>query len=306
MNRRHFLGQVVLGSAAVSSLISRESSAEQTAGTLRVKFVGMMGYITRTDRSMLVALPGHDPMGHFPHVPFLIARTGSSIAGALGLTPMPGVVAGAFDDTLADLHASAFVFRCLEGCDVEIGASGEVINRATFLAQMNRIAPGKRLRNDLRRWSDATVSLRGGTLENSSAHPDAGKVWSFGSHRQQLTDATLYRAEDTTVRLNVGSQVLSYRPAPGENAELWIVSSAGPRADIADPRRLVHGTILFQYFANAEPVIATCDEAEGRITLATELPCAPSSAGLRSNATSRTAPPFIDMCYGGEWCDPCI
>jgi hypothetical protein len=308
VNRRRFLGQVVLGSAAIASSAARAGAAEQqVAGALNVKFVGMMGYITRSDRSILVAMPGAHPMGHYAHVPFLMARSGSAIANALGLAPMPGVVAGAFDDRLADAPDSGFVFRCLDGCDMEIEADGsEVTNRATQLAQMSRIATGKRLRNDLRRWSNATVTLRGGALENSAAHPDAGKIWSFGTHKQALTDATLFIASAATLRLAAGPDVMTYHAAAGELAQLWVISSAGPRTDVPDPKRLVHGEILFQFFANAEPVTATCEEAEGRLTMATELPCPTSAFASRSIRAVAAMPPHVDLCYGGGWCEPCV
>jgi hypothetical protein len=307
VNRRHFLGQVVLGSAAVSSFAPRLSGAEQSAGTLRIKFVGMMGYITRSDRSILVAAPGQHPMGHYPHVPFLMARTGSPIAQALGLTSMPTVVAGAFDDKLANEPAGAFVFRCLEGCDIEVdGGTTPVTHRATHLAKMYQIARGKRLRNDIRRWSNATVTLRGGQLDNSTAHPDAGKVWTFGTYQQPLTDATLYTTTGATVRFSTGAIVQSYQPAPGEVAELWVVSSAGPRTDIADPKRLVHFEVLFNYFADAEPIVPTCDQAEGRIALATDLPCATGAIASRVIRATPAMPPHFDLCGGGDWCGDCV
>jgi hypothetical protein len=305
VDRRHFLGQVVLGTAIAPSLSSLPTANAQTNGVLQIKFVGMMGYITRTDRSMLIAMPGHHPMGHYGHVPFLMARTGTPIANALGMTPMPAVVPGAFDDRLANEPAGAFVFRCLEGCDIDVEGGGAVDHRATQLAQMLQIAKGKRLRNDIRRWSNATVTLRGGRLDNSAAHPDAGKVWSFGSHKQALTDATLYTSSNAAVRLASGASVSVYRPAAGETSHLWVVSSAGPRMDLIDPKRLVHSEVLFQFFADAEPVVATCEEAEGRITMATELPCTTESASAVTRVT-RSMPPYVDMCPGGGWCDDCI
>ena len=307
MNRRHFLGQFVLGSAAVSTLGHSTLAARAAAGGLTINFVGMMGYVSRNDGSMLVAMPGHHPSGHYGHVPFLMARSGTAVASALGLTAMPGVHPGAFDQRLADAPAGSFVFRCLEGCDIEIetGTGAAVENRATQLAQMYAIANGKRLRNDLRRWSNATVTLRGGRLDNSAAHPDAGKVWSFGSHQQQLTDATLFNASSAIVRLAVGTSVFTYATDAQGAGELWVVSSAGPRSDVPDPKRLEHGALLFAYFADADPVVATCEQAEGRLTIATDLPCAATSASARGGA-ARIAPPYVELCYGGGWCDPCI
>jgi hypothetical protein len=220
---------------------------------------------------------------------------------------MPGVVAGAFDDRLANEPAGAFVFRCLDGCDIDVdgGISG-VDNQATQLAQMHRIARGKRLRNDLRRWSTATVTLRGGRLENSAAHPDAGKIWSFGDYQQPLTDATMYLAAGAAIRLAAGTNVSSYAATSGDTADLWVVSSVGPRADIPDPKRLEHGSVLFQYFADAEPIAPTCAEAEGRLTLASELPCGSAPIASRVGGVARTAPPHVDLCPGGGWCDDCV
>lgn len=300
MDRRKFLGQVLLGSAAITAASGR-LQAQAPAGGLVLHGVGMMGYVTRSDGSMLVAMPGPHSMGHHPHTPFLMASAGSPVAVALGLTAMPGVVAGAFDARLANAAADAFVFRCLEGSELEVTTGAvRVDNQANQLAQMPSIAPGRRLRQDLRRWASANVLLHGGRLDNAAAHPDAGKVWSFGAYQQRLTDATCYTAASATLRLSSGRDVRTFQADAGSGAEVWVVSAAGPRTEPADPRRLTHGAALFQFFAEGEPIVATCDDATGRITVPTEMPCASgvASAGVRAAAT---APPFADLCYGGEW-----
>ena len=46
-------------------------------------------------------------------------------------------------------------------------------NEADEMAQLNRIAPGKRVRGNIEKWASSTVSLRGGRIENSAGHPDA-------------------------------------------------------------------------------------------------------------------------------------
>ncbi len=307
MDRRHFLGQVVLGAAAVSLHSRAALIARQKSQGLAVKFVGMMGYVTRSDRSLMVAMPGSHAVGHYSHVPFLMAKSGSAIAAALGMTPMPGVAAAAFDMTLADTATGAFVFRCLDGCDLDlISANGEVAveNRATQIAQMQAIAPGKRLRSNLRRWSRSTVIVQGGTLNNSAAHPDAGKIWSFGQYKQALTDATLYHSAAAEIRLTVGSKVLSFNPGTRESSKLWVISAAGPTTAPPNPKRLEHGRVLFDYFEDASPIVPTCEQAEGRITMATDLPCAGAIASTR-NAAAPVAPPYTEICPGGGWCDPC-
>jgi hypothetical protein len=184
--------------------------------------------------------------------------------------------------------------------EISTGRADAVGNRATHLAQMYTITKGRRLRNDIQRWSQSTVTLRGGHLDNSAAHPDAGKIWSFGSHQQRLTDATLFTAPEATLRLTAGSRVATYEAA---GDELWVVSSAGPQTTAGDPRRLEHGVILFSYLADAEPVTATCEQAEGRITLASELPCASAALASRVGGVSKIAPPYAELCYGGGWCD---
>lgn len=302
MNRRHFLGQVVLGSAAVAAL-GRDTRAIQIAsGGLTINFVGLMFYLTRTDRSVLVALPGTHPMGHYDHVTFMMARAGTPAAAALGMTPMSTVVPGAFDMRLANELSGAFVFRCLEGIDLEVEPADGVAavdHRADQIAQLDVIAPGKRVRGDLQRWSRATVALRGGRLDNAAAHPDAGKVWSFGSHRQRLTDATRYYNPAATLRLASGREVSALTADAARPAEIWIVSAAGPRTDAPNPRRLEHASLLFEFLSGATPVIATCDEAEGRITFPTELPCQSMMvAGLRAGFVSAD-PPHSELCPGG-------
>jgi hypothetical protein len=301
VKRRHFVGQVMLGSAVASFV--RTPLAAPAAGGLRIKFIGMMGYVTRSDRSLLVAMPGEPRMGQYSHVPFLMARAGSAIARTLGFVSMPGVVAGAFDMELVDDQSDAFVFRCLDGADVEIASfdrKAAVDNRASQLAQMQQIAPGKRLRNNLRRWAQSTVTVQGGLLENSAAHPDAGKVWSFGSYKQQLTDATVYTNPSASVSLSLGTQISTFNASDSGPAELWVVSSAGPRTDVPNPKRLEHGHLLFEYFANAQAITPTCEDAEGRIGLATDLPCSSGSASIRGLAAA-AAPPYTDLCPGGAW-----
>jgi hypothetical protein len=263
-----------------------------------------MLYVTRSDGSVMVALPGGHSLGHYGHVPFLMAPQSSAIADALEMSAQPGVVPGAFDARLADVPAGAFAFRCLEGLDVEIvgSTSAPVTHRATHLAQMNRVASGKRLRGDLRRWALGTVSLRGGQLDNAAAHPDAGKIWTFGDFSQPLTDATLYRAAAASIRVYSGARVQSFTADAADPGELWIVSAAGPRADVPNPKRLEHAGLLFEFFSGATVITPTCEEAEGRITLATELPCGATAVASAVGGYARTAPPFSELCPGGGGC----
>jgi hypothetical protein len=298
VNRRHFLGQVAFGSVILASHVRNPLTAAERSGGFTVRFVGMMGFVERTDRSLMVALPGHPRMGHYSHASFLMARRGSAIASALGLAPMPGVVAGAFDQELANNRPEDFVFRCLDHTDIEIGSrtgTMAVDNQATQLAHMDRIAPGKGLRGNLRQWSQATVSLQGGRLVDAAAHPDAGKVWTFGSYSQRLTDAVSYHSSDARIRLGSGAEVRTFSNER-DHAELWVVSAAAAGAEAADPRRLEHGALVFEYLSDATPVTAYCAEAVGR-AVATELPCTAPSVASLSGGVARAMPPFYELCF---------
>jgi hypothetical protein len=266
-----------------------------------------MYYMHRSDRSMLVALPGSHPMGHYEHVTFLMARAGNPAAAALGMQAMPGVVPGAFDARLVNEASGSFLFRCLEGVDLEIDThdrSVAVDYRADQLARLDLIAQGKRVRSDLRRWSRSTVAIRGGRLDNAAAHPDAGKLWTFGQYQQRLTDATQYRNAAATITLSSGPEVLSLSTADGQAAELWVVSAAGPRTDPPNPKRLEHANLLFEFLSGATSIVATCDQAEGRITVPTEMPCGSTTVASTVGGYTAAAPPYSELCPGGSGCCP--
>ena len=85
MNRRDFVSRVTLGGAAVACTGLAKTASAATTGRVNVRFLGMMTFVERTDRSFLVATPGQHALHHMTHVPFLMARKGSAVANALGL-----------------------------------------------------------------------------------------------------------------------------------------------------------------------------------------------------------------------------
>ena len=303
MNRRDFVSRVALGAAAACTALPRSSEAAAASGQLRVRFVGMMAFIERNDHSFLVATPGQLAAHHMTHIPFLMAKAGSPIATALGMTPAKGVIPAAFDTEFEGTNPAEYVYRNLSNTSIDVisGSTDAVANDASEMAQLQNIAPGKRVRGNVERWASTTVSLRGGRLENSSAHPDAHKLWSFGSYRQRLTDAVNFRNAAntaTTIRLTSGTDVRSYTVAAGETCDVSMISAATPDARVNDPMRLVHSEVVFEYLVDAKPVIAECGEATGREVPATELPFVnPSSAGVGMIATGREFPPMSDLCF---------
>jgi len=307
MDRRQFVGRVTLGAAAACVQFGTPSSASAAAGRINVRFIGMMGFVERADGSFLVATPGQHGMHHMTHVPFLMARAGSKAAKAFGMTPIAGVVPEAFDTELVGSNPADFVYRSLENTSLEIvsGARDAVHNNASEMAQMQRIAPGKRLRGNIEKWASATVSIRGGELKNSSAHPDAHKVWSFGSYRQRLTDAVNFTNDDsatTTIRLTSAAEAQNITATAGETLELWMISSATPDSRSANPTRLEHTELLFDYVVDAKPVIAECSEATGREVPETAVPfLTPTSASMGIVATGATVPPYNDFCFLAAW-----
>lgn len=300
MNRRAFVSRVTLGAAAACTTIARPSLAA-SPGKLNVRFIGMMGFIERADRSFLVATPGQHGTHHMVHVPFLMARANTPIAKALGMTPLKGVVPAAFDTQLDGTTPSDFVFRNLENTTIEVvsGDRDAVLNEASQMAELNKIAPGKRVRGNIEKWASTTVSLRGGRIENSAGHPDAGKTWRFGSYQQRLTDAVNYRSSGaTTLRLTSATDARTFTVGNDGSADLWMVSAAVPEARDANPNRLLHSELLFEYLVDAQPVFAECAEATGRVVPATELPYArPTSASANGATGGAMFPPLSEFCY---------
>lgn len=303
MNRRDFVSRVVLGGAAAACTnLATSAHAAPASSSFKMRFIGLMGFVERKDRSFLVATPGDDHH-HAIHVPFLMARRGSALANAFGMAPANGVVPAAFDTELVGTQPGDFVYRSLENTTVEVlsGATDRVENEATQMAHLHQIAPGKRLRGNLEKWASSTISLRGGKIENSSAHPDAGKVWAFGGHQQRLTDAVNYRnlpGAPTTIRLTSGTEVRNLTIEPSQPAELWMISSAAMDSRMNDPMALVHSEVLFNFLVDARPVLAKCADAVGREVPATTLPFVkPTTASMGLVAAAAAMPPYTDLCF---------
>ena len=302
MNRRDFVSRVVLGgTAAACTNFETPAFAAPAPGSFKFRFIGMMGFIERKDRSFLVATPGQTHH-HVVHIPFLMARKDSPFAKPLGMVAVPGVIPAAFDTELIGSRPSDFVYRSLANTSIDVvsGEADKVINEADQMAHLATIAPGKRLRGNVERWAPSTVSLRGGRLANSSAHPDAGKLWSFGSYQQLLTDAVNYHnlsGAMTTIRLTSGADVQAFTLDASQPAELWMISSAAITQRLNDPMMLVHSEMLFEFLVDAAPILATCPTATGREVPPTALPFPiPTSASNGIIAGEAAAPPLVDFC----------
>ena len=304
MNRRQFVSRVSLGAAAACTLAPSSLAAASSPGQVNVRFVGMMTFLERADRSFLVATPGHHAFHHMTHTPFLMARKSSAIAKAFGMVPVPGVIPAAFDTSLIDSNPGDFVFLNLDNTAVDIisGADTAVSNEAHEMALLNEIAPGKRVRGNIEKWAASTISLRGGRIEDSSGHPDAGKLWAFGNYKQRLTDAVNFNntaGAATTIRITSATDAQSFSVPAGESTELWVFSAAEPNGGIGEPTQLEHAEVLFDYLVDATPIVATCPEATGRKVPPTELPFVkPSSASMGIIASSTSmAPPLTEFCF---------
>ncbi len=301
MNRRDFVSRVALGGAAAACTnLGTAAHAAPAPGSFKFRFIGMMAFVERKDRSFLIATPGQSH--HHPtHVPFLMARKDSGLARQLEMVPVPGVVPYAFDNQLGQTNPADFVYRSLQNTSLEVisGATDRVVNEASQMAHLATIAPGKRVRGNLEKWAPATISLRGGRLENSAAHPDAGKTWSFGSHRQQLTDAVNYHTlpgTAATIRLTSGTDVQNLSVPAGEAGELWMISSAVMPERMHNPVMPLHSELMFEFLVDAKPVSGECADATGRDVPQTAVPFArPVSASAGIIASE--APPLTDLCW---------
>jgi hypothetical protein len=306
MNRRDFVSRVSLGGvAAACTGFGRPAHAASAANQVNIRFVGMMTFFERADRSFLVATPGQHALHHMTHTPFLMARAGSALAKAFDMKPARGVVPAAFDTALIGSNPSEFVYRSLENTalDVVSGGTEAVTNLADEMALMNRIAPNRRVRGNVEKWASSTISLRGGKIENSEGHPDAHKVWAFGDYRQRLTDAVNFSnvgGTATTIRLTSALEARSFTAAPGQAAELWVMSAAQPGAGDGEPTMLEHSQVMFDYYVDATPIVATCPEATGRVVPATELPFTHgTSASNGMIASAAVVPPWSEICWVG-------
>jgi len=298
MNRRDFVSRVALGAAVACTGVAKAAQAAPV-NRLNVRFVGMMTFVERTDRSFLVATPGQHAFHHITHVPFLMARAGSPIAKALGMTPVSGVVPAAFDTQLIGSNPGEFVYRSLANTSIEVmaGKTNAVHNATQQMALLGEIAPGKRLRGNVEKWATTTIELRGGRLDDSAAHPDAGKVWSFGDYKQRVTDAVNFTSDEAaSIRLTSGTEVAAYAASANESSELWVMSAATMESRSSDPTKS-HTQVLFEYLVDAEAVDAVCPEATGRAVPPTEIPFAqPTSAGVGLIASGTAYPPMHDIC----------
>jgi hypothetical protein len=297
VNRRQFVSRVSMCAAAASVATATPSARARSTSGFTLRFVGMMGFVERTDGSFLVATPGQN--NHVSHQPFLMARAGSRVATALDMRPAHGVLPGAFDMQLEDADPDGFVYRCLDhtSLDVVSGNTPHVANESTQMAQLSSIVPGARVRGNIEAWATSRVFLRGGRIEDSSAHPDAGRVWSFGDYRQRLTDAVNFQASGAELRLTSGSEARTFTSRASDRDELWVISAAMP-GEIASPTRLEHSGSAFDYLAEATPVVAECAEARGREVPPTALPCThPTSASTSLAAGGRTFPPYSELCF---------
>jgi hypothetical protein len=215
--------------------------------------------------------------------------------------PAPGVVPEAFDTQLIGSNPSEFVYRNLENTSVDIvaGDGGRVDNESTEMAMLQNIAPGKRVRGNIEKWASTSISLRGGRLDDSSGHPDAGKVFSFGNYKQKLTDAINFSSEQAmTIRVSSGVDVRTFATAAGDTTELWLVSAATPDSQYGDPTDLAHTEVLFEYLVDATPVHAVCADATGRAVPPTELPYVrPTNASMGIISSSPMFPPMSDICF---------
>jgi len=303
MNRRQFVSRVSLGAAAACTPLAHSSLAASASAHVNIRFVGMMTFLERTDRSFLVATPGHHAFHHMTHTPFLMARKGSAVAKALGMVAVPGVIPAAFDTSLIGSNPAEFVFLNLDNTAVDIvsGSEPSVTNDAREMAILNKIAPGKRVRGNVEKWAASTVSLRGGRIEDSSGHPDAGKVWAFGNYKQRLTDAVNFKntaGATTAIRLTSAVDARTFIAPANESTELWVFSAAQPGEGIGEPTMLEHSEVLFDYLVDATPVVATCPEATGRSVPPTAFPFVnPSSASHGVVASAVEMPPYSEFCY---------
>ena len=136
------------------------------------------------------------------------------------------------------------------------------------------------------------------------AHPDAGKVWSFGSYQpaaDRCRELHERRRRRTTIRLTSAADAQDvHGRRPGETADLWVIQ----RGDAGRAQRQPDaGSSTARCCSTTswtpQPVVAECPEATGREVPATELPFVQPDQRQHaaSSASGATYPPLTDFCF---------
>lgn len=298
MNRRAFVGSLATAATALAWRAHPRAHRVDKPNVV-IHFVGMFGFIRRSDGSLIAATPGPSSMSHVEHASFVMARKGSAAASVFALSPYPGVVPAAFDPRLQ--NGTDFVFACTRNMALEVSRAphATVVDVPGELAQMRRISPGKNVRGDVMKWAEMTFALQDGQLINETVHPDADKRWQFGTHTQLLTDAVRYESSNANLRVLRGTEVRTIHPTTAEPLEFWVVSAprvtAGGRA--SDPTKLTHGAALFEFLVDAEPIIGVCPEARGGAVRESNVPCNEPRMASTGGVAMPPTPFWPEFCY---------
>ena len=195
MKRRDFVGRVVLGGAAAACTnFGSPAHAAPASGAFKFRFIGLMGFVERKDRSFLVATPGQATSSCHAH-PVPNGAHGLAVCEGVRHGPSVWRIPAAFDKELEGSRPADFVYRSLDNTSIEVlsGSTDRVVNEATQMAHLHSIAPGKRVRGNIEKWASSTISLRGGRDRKFLGSSGRRQVMVVRGHRQQLTDAVNYQ-----------------------------------------------------------------------------------------------------------------
>ena len=198
MNRRDFVSRVALGGAAAAcTSFGGPAHAAPASGAFKFRFIGLMAFVERDDRSFLVATPGqsHHHMTHIA-VPDGAHRT-RRFAKAFDMKS--GAAAWfrrrSTPSSMARVRRD-FVYRSLDNTSIEVRLGcqrprGERSRRRwrTCTASRRASACAATSRNG-RCPRSRCVAASSKTLRPTRTPASCGRS---GNHRQQLTDAVNYR-----------------------------------------------------------------------------------------------------------------
>ena len=232
MNRRAFVSRVTLGGvAAACTGFGRPAQAAPASKQVNVRFVGMMTFVERADRSFLVATPGRH---HAPHDARAVPDGTRGLADREGVRAWRRSPASSRRRSTPRSRARSpadFVYRNLEQHrardHVRIGGRGRqrsqrdgavatASRRASACAATSRSGPRQRSR-----------CVAAGSKTRRPSGCRQGVV--VRNYQQRLTDAVNYRNIDgatTTIRLTQRTDVRSVTIGAERSRELWVISAA--------------------------------------------------------------------------------
>ena len=239
------------------------------------------------------------------HVPFLMARAGS--ADRQG--PRDDARARRRSGGLrhdADRHAgpmsSSIATSTTPRSRSSRARSTRSSTRRPRWRRCTKIAPGKRVRGNIEKWASATVSLRGGRIENSAGASRrrqgvvVRRLPAAPDRRRQLQRR---RGGATTIRLTSANDARSFTVAGGCSAETLGDSAPRHRRSRRQPddARAQRAVVRLSRWTPRRSWRRVPTRPGGSAGDGAARMCSPTSASLRDSGRRKRVSAMTDLCF---------